>query len=240
MMSPPPDPFNVFLSPEAIAINRARQDHLGSLGLALAGKRVLEVGAGIGLHTPFFLTRGCGVLVTDGNAENVREIRRRLPAVQTETIDLESEEDLSRFGEFDLVYCYGLLYHLSDPERALRSLAKVCRQQILLETIVALGRFAEVHRIRDFASNNNQAVSGIGCRPTRLWLLEKLTEIFGYGYVSRTQPDYPDFQTDWALPDTRLGYRAVFVGSKDPLQNGELLTTLPIMQPRSVVLSSTA
>jgi hypothetical protein len=46
------DPFAVFLTPEASAINMARQTHLASLGLDLARKRVLEVGAGIGLHTP--------------------------------------------------------------------------------------------------------------------------------------------------------------------------------------------
>src|SRR5882762_4963062 len=73
------DPFAVFLTPEASAINAARQAHLASLGLELEHKQVLEVGAGIGLHTPFFLERGCKVLVTDGNPENVGEIRRRLP-----------------------------------------------------------------------------------------------------------------------------------------------------------------
>ena len=60
------DPFAVFLAPTALAINQARQSHLASLGLDLANKRVLEVGAGIGLHTPFFRERGCEVTVTDG------------------------------------------------------------------------------------------------------------------------------------------------------------------------------
>ena len=40
------DPFAVFLAPAAHAINQARQVHLGSLGLELANKRVLEVGIG--------------------------------------------------------------------------------------------------------------------------------------------------------------------------------------------------
>ena len=102
-------PFSVFLAPYAHAINHARQSHLGSLGLDLKGKKVLEVGAGIGLHTPFFLERGCDVTVTDGRAENVAEIARRLPGVKTAVVDLERDEPIV-LGRFDVIYCYGLLY----------------------------------------------------------------------------------------------------------------------------------
>lgn len=227
-------PFDVFLSPEAHAINRARQEHLASLGLDLAGKRVLEVGAGIGLHTPFFMERGCEVVITDGNVQNVGEIGRRLPKMRVVCVDLEEERDLHYLGEFDFVYCYGLLYHLSEPEQAIAQLAQVCTGQLLLETIVSLGRYPEVYRIRDFVANN-QATSGIGCRPTRLWVIETLRKHFGHGYITRSQPDFPDFQTNWELPETRLGYRAVFVGSKTQLQNPELLAEVPQQQARHSV-----
>ena len=46
------------------SIRRLRRENLAGLT-----GRVLEVGAGIGLHTPFFLERGCEVTVTDGRAE---------------------------------------------------------------------------------------------------------------------------------------------------------------------------
>ena len=45
--------------------NARRQEHLASLQLDLAGKRVLEVGAGIGDHTTFFLDRECTVVATE-------------------------------------------------------------------------------------------------------------------------------------------------------------------------------
>src|SRR5262249_44836622 len=152
------NPFAVLLTPEAIAINTARQAHLASLGLDLTRKQVLEVGAGIGLHTPFLLERGCEVLVTDGNAENVGEIRRRLPSVPSTLLDLEQDGPIDQLGVFDIIYCYGLLYHLHNPETVIAKLASVCRGQLLLETVVGLGRYPEVQLIRDFASNN-QAVS---------------------------------------------------------------------------------
>src|SRR5262245_51302976 len=100
------NPYSVFLTSEAAAINEARQEHLASLGLSLSDKRVLEVGAGIGLHTQFFRSRGCDVLVTDGNPQNVEEIRRRLPGVEAAVLDLEDSESLKRTGKFDIVFCY--------------------------------------------------------------------------------------------------------------------------------------
>jgi hypothetical protein len=45
--------FSVFLEPEALRINRARQQYLSSVGLDLHAKRVFEIGAGIVLHTAF-------------------------------------------------------------------------------------------------------------------------------------------------------------------------------------------
>src|SRR5216684_2962091 len=51
---PRPDRFQVFLDDRAHSINRARLEHLESLQLDLTRKRVLEVGAGIGLLTEWF------------------------------------------------------------------------------------------------------------------------------------------------------------------------------------------
>lgn len=226
------DPFGVFLTPAAFAINKARQDHLASLELDLAGKRVLEVGAGIGLHSGFFESIGCEILSTDGNAENVAEMRRRYPRRQVAVLDLEDRfpPDL---GSFDVVYCYGVLYHLADPANALNEMRRVCTGKILLETAVALGKYPECHLLQDPPSHN-QAVRGLGCRPTRAWVLKVLRETFGFSYTTATQPDYPDFQTDWRVVETRMLYRAIFVGSTSPLDHARLTSTLPEVQPRVV------
>jgi len=224
-------PFDHLVNPDALHINRAEQEHLASLGLSLDSKRVLEVGAGIGLHTPFFLARGCTLTVTDGNLDNVAEARRRLPSVDVRFLDLEQTDDLAEFGCFDLVYCYGLLHYLRNPDEALRKLASVCDGQILLETCVALGEQSELHLIRD-VSSNNQAVSRFGCRPTRRWVMDALRRHFGHAYLTCTQPDHPDFQTDWGLVKTRLVYRAVFVGSKTALSLTSLTQDVPRIQPR--------
>ena len=58
--------------------------HLASLGLSLEGRRVLEVGAGVGHLSGFFLERGCDLVVTEGRPENVAELRRRFPNIEAE------------------------------------------------------------------------------------------------------------------------------------------------------------
>lgn len=222
------DPFEVFLAPAAHAINRARQAHLGGLGLDLANKRVLEVGAGIGLHTPFFLERGCEVTVTDGRAENVAEIGRRLPSVRSAVVDLELDRPIE-LGRFDLVYCYGLLYHLANPERALGRLADACGGQLLLETAVSPSTHDELLLVRD-PDAFNQAVSGIGCRPTRLWVLNRLKSLLGWGYIPRTQPDHVDFPTDWIHTPIQTMHRSIFIGSRIPLSLPTLADSVPATQ----------
>ena len=60
--------------------NRRRQEHLATLGLPIEGRSVLEVGAGVGDHTEFFLDRGCAVTCTDARQGLVDHMRERYPS----------------------------------------------------------------------------------------------------------------------------------------------------------------
>ena len=108
-----------FLEADALAINKARMDHLASLNLPIEGRSVLEVGAGIGLLSGFFEERGCTVLSTDARPENVAEIKRRNPRRDVAMLDLEQPAQVAALGKFDIAFCYGTLYHLASPEPAL-------------------------------------------------------------------------------------------------------------------------
>jgi FkbM family methyltransferase len=218
--------FTVFRESEALRINRARQEHLASLGLDLHAKRVLEVGAGIGLHTPFFEERGCDVLSTDGNPINVAEMLRLYPHRKLGVLDLDRVVDLADLGSFDIVYCYGTLYHLRDPDGALARLASVCTGQILVETLVVPGSYPEFHRVVEPRSAN-QGIRGIGTRPTRSWVMSALRRHFGHAYAVLDQPDFPDFVTDWQMIDHDGNLRGIFVGSKYALRSPALTAVPP-------------
>lgn len=214
-----------FLEADALTINKARMDHLASLNLPIEGKSVLEVGAGIGLLTGFFEGRGCQVLSTDARADNVAENKKRHPSRRVATLDLERPQDIARAGRFDIVFCYGTLYHLAAPEPALRALSEVS-DMILLETCLSRGtddanvNVGEEHTM-------NQAYSGVGSRPTRAWVVNRLRLLWGHGYISLTQPRHPDFPLDWTAPPERENTRAIFVGTRNALENPILSEEVP-------------
>lgn len=224
------DQFQVFFSEGADSINTARLNHLASLGLDLIGKQVLEVGGGVGRLTGFFEARQCSVLFTDGRQDNVDQVRSQFPHRRTEVVDLETATDLADLGKFDVVFCYGTLYHLQNPEQALRSLAPCCRELFLLETCVTPGEDLAIHLIPEDPNNPNQAVSGTGCRPTRPWVMATLRQYFDYVYVTTHQPAHADFDLDWHAGSEKKLHRAVFVASRHPLDLPTLSAVLPDRQ----------
>lgn len=222
--------FSVFQNKEALDMNKARLDHLATLNLDLTGKSVLEVGAGVGFLTNFFEVRGCNVLSTDSRKGNVMEIKRRHPQRNVRVLNLEKESDFKNLGVYDIVFCYGTLYHVKDPEKALRLLSVACREIIIIETGVTSGNQIHINQITERGNVANQASSWTGCRPTRPYVMNMLKKYFGYAYVSKHQPDHPDFELHWDIAKEGRLLRAIFVGSKKPLNNVKLLDYLPNTQ----------
>jgi hypothetical protein len=205
-------------------------DHLASLGLDLSGKRVIEVGAGIGLLGAFFEARGCRLLSTEGRADNLAEMQRRFPQREVKQVDLDRDSDLSALGRFDAAFCYGTLYHLARPQQALAALAGVS-DLLLLETCLTPGAHSDVHLVREGPSHN-QALAGVGCRPTRPWIMDTLRSLWGHAYTTVDQPNHPDFETDWLVPYKHGNHRAVFVASRTPLRLPKLIESPPDRQRR--------
>jgi SAM-dependent methyltransferase len=222
-----------FSSPAYQQNNISRLQHLESLGLDLARKNVLELGAGIGDHTLFYLFRNCRVQAVEGRAKLAKKLSERL-GIKAEIIDFDLEpERLEKLGRFDFVHCYGLLYHLSDPARFLSSVSRV-GECLLLETCVSYGEGLRLNRCPEPDSVLSQALHGEGCRPTREWVFEELKRSYPYVYATRTQPRHPEFPIDWAetaVGETQL-QRAVFVASHSPISNPNLVTDLPYEQAR--------
>lgn len=219
--------YDCFLYPDALALNEARLEHLASLNLPIDNRRVLEVGAGIGLHSQFFLDRGCEVMITDGAPANMPEIRKRHPRSANRLLDLELVKSVKDLGDFDVVYCYGLLYHMSDPESVLQKLSEVCKEILLLELICDPSPQTVVNYVRD-PGGLNQSTIGRGCRPSRSWILQTLRACFEHAYISKTQPDHQEFPSSWTQP-SHGNTRAIFVASRQAIEN-DLLLTEPLQQ----------
>lgn len=219
-----------FRTPWYLEHNRKRQEHLASLGLDLGGRSVLEVGAGVGDHTDFWLERGCRVLVTEPREDNLAALRARFPGLEIRRLDLDRPDGFDPARRFEIVYCYGTLYHLGRPAEALRFLSGLCEGMLLLETCVRPGAGEVVDRHEEPAAWPSQSVSGAGSRPTRGWIRARLAEQFAHVYLPVTQPDHPEFPLDWTSLRPEDVARAVFVASRAPLDNPLLVEAIPDRQ----------
>ncbi len=132
---------------------------------------------------------------------------------------------LARFGTFDVVFCYGLLYHLENPVAGIRNLAAVTKDLLLLESVVLDHPLPLVRLEDEPRETTNQAVGGIGCRPSPAFITMALNG-FEFVYAPLEPPAYPDFQFSWKgnLESARENHllRCIFVGTRTPLENPRL------------------
>ncbi len=192
----------------------------------------MEVGAGVGDLTDFFIKKNCAVLATEARAANVTEYSKRHPQYRIEIADLDVPNSHDKFGTFDIVFCYGVLYHLSNPAQAIKDMTNVCKKIMLLETCVSYIDNGQLNPVNEHTEWADQSVHGIGCRPARNWVLAELKKYMAHVYITATQPNFPeDFPIIWPSKPKGLGLaRSIFVGSRDPINNPLLLTTLPAVQ----------
>jgi ubiquinone/menaquinone biosynthesis C-methylase UbiE len=228
------EPAEVFWSTHYTRHNQRRQEHLASLGLALSGQTVLEVGAAIGDHTSFFLDRDSTVVVTEAQEQNLALLRARYPELDVRRLDLN--EPPREAIEVDIVYCYGTLYHLERPAEAIAWMARCATRLLLLETCVAAGEDDRLYPFDEQPGAPENAASGRGCRPTRGWVRRELAAHFSHVYVPLTQPAHEEFPLDWSrseLTGQQL-IRGVFIASRQAIASPLLSESLPTRQVREV------
>ena len=107
------------LSPEynraCYALRRQVLDRaLDQAGFDPRGRRVLDVGCGVGFFTAYYLGRGAVVTGIDIAPTSIERLRQRLPAARFILGDV-SETPLDE--RYDLVNAFDVLYHIVDDGR---------------------------------------------------------------------------------------------------------------------------
>jgi SAM-dependent methyltransferase len=226
-------PEAAFLSPHYMRHNARRLEHLASLRLPLHRRSVIEYGAGVGDHTAFYLDRGCEVLATDVRPENLALLQRRLgdhrarDRVRTAVIDVDHPFEPP--GTFDVVHCYGLVYHLANPAEALARMAESCAELFLLETKTDPGEGVAAQSGEENRAEVYHSFSGRNFRPTRLWLAAELRRHFAHVYFPRTTPSHEEFPAAWSdLSGVVDGWpRTIMIASRKPLDSDQLSADPP-------------
>lgn len=227
------DPW-IFDHPRYGEINRVREPIVRRIAPVLAAfnsrkPTAIDVACGVGYYSKVLDSLGFAVLGVDARKENVEEARRRYPELRFEIFDAE-DSHLSKLGTFDLVFCFGLLYHLENPFRTIRSLSAMSSNTVMVEGI-CYPSWEPVMVLMDEYESVDQGLNRVAFYPSEICLVKMLLRGgFSDCYLPRQMPEHEEYKRDF------LGFRkrTLLVASKVQITS-DLLTPwpepVPMMNP---------
>jgi 2-polyprenyl-3-methyl-5-hydroxy-6-metoxy-1,4-benzoquinol methylase len=107
--------------------------------------RIVDLGCNEGLYACEFGLRGASVVGIDGRRAHIEKARFARDALalggKVELVEADVRQlSRERYGGFDVVFCWGLLYHLDTPDsfRLAQQMRAVCDGVLVLDTHIAL------------------------------------------------------------------------------------------------------
>jgi len=220
----------VFDMPHSLRFTEARQfflrQVLPDLIKQLALKSALDVGCGVGYFSAFLRDMGFRVVALDGRRENIEEAQKRFPDIEFYHLNIE-EPSVQRLGSFDLVLCFGLLYHLENPFAAMRNLHALTNKLLLIESMCVPANEPILY-LRDEGQSQDQSLNFVAFYPSES-CLSKMCYRAGFPFVYRFNqlPLHEDFKTTLL----RKRARTMLAASKVPLNSSFLI---PVPEPHSI------
>jgi SAM-dependent methyltransferase len=160
---------------------------------ALDLSNALDAGCGVGFFSQTLEECGLNACGFDGRAENVDEARNRFPQIPFAQGNIE-DQTILELGRFDLVVCFGLLYHLENPLRAIRNLRGLTEKCLLLESMCVPEEKSSL-LLREEPEQGDQSLTSKACYPTEGSMVKMLYRA-GFAAVYRVArlPDHDDFR----------------------------------------------
>lgn len=95
----------------------------------LIGKRVLEVGCGLGSHTQLLAEAGCEITAIDITKRAVNLTKRRLTlrALSADVRQMDAEHMNFADAEFDFVWSWGVIHHSAHTDQIIREVSRVLK-----------------------------------------------------------------------------------------------------------------
>jgi len=191
---------------------------LGPLKEPMQLASALDLGCGIGYFSKFLADLGFNVVAIDGRTENASEGQKRYPQVKFLSRDAE-DPALPELGAFDLVLCVGLLYHLENPFRVIRSLHSLTKKVLIVEAMCAPGKEPALHLV-DEERGEDQGLHYVAFYPTEACLVKMMYRAgFPHVYGFCTLPDHYLFHASF----WRRQERTMLVASKEALKTSNLV-----------------
>jgi len=190
---------------------------LREVGAPLGLRAAIDVGCSLGYFCGVLRSLGLDVTGVEGRSENAEEAKRRNPGIIFHTLSVEDPR-VCGLGSYDLVFCFGLLYHLENPFLAIRHLHAMTRRLLLVEAVVFPGE-APVLGLVDESDKEDQGLNHVALYPTEACLVRMLYRT-GFSFVYRFSPlpSHPGYRVRGGLPRVRTMLAASF----EPLASSAL------------------
>ena len=176
-------------------------------------RSALDAGCGVGAFSHFLAELGLEVTAFDRRSENVAEAQRRHQNICFVQGDIE-DPIIRELGPFDLVLCFGLLYHLENPFSAIRNLYALTAKMLIIESMTTPDSFPMASLVDEVCSED-QSANYIAYVPSQPGLAKMLYRAgFPYVYISNVLPDHDNFRET-------LHYhrkRSIMLATKTPLE----------------------
>ena len=180
-------------------------------------KTALDLGCGVGHYSALLSEFGFEVLGADGREENVLEARGRYPHLNFQVADAQ-DRALSNLGQFDFVFCFGLLYHLENPFETIRSISKMTRKIAAIEGIVYPSPEPAMVLL-DENTGDDQGLNYVAYYPSETCLVKMLCKS---GLTECYLPaEFPD-HTEYHPGKNGFRRRSVFFASSSRIENSVL------------------
>jgi FkbM family methyltransferase len=210
-------------------ISARREEFLGRLlkdiKRFLGNTTALDAGCGIGHFAQYLLAQGFDVSAFDGREQNVLEARQRAPHIQFYVQNVENP-NLTKLGMFELVVCFGLLYHVENPFLAVRNLYSITRNTLIIETMVAPHSNPAAVMINEIPTED-QALNFVALIPSEISLINMLYQAgFQKVYQCVELPKHEEFEETSQYKRRRT----ILVAAKIPLSSPLLREASPVHQ----------
>jgi SAM-dependent methyltransferase len=171
-----------------ILLRKCLNEWKAQLGLETAW----DIGCGLGSFSTMLMELGFKTRALDGREDNAAEAGRRNPGLHVCVADVE-DPALAELGASDLVICFGLLYHLENPFRAIRSLRQLTGKILVIESVCTEDKDPKL-LLLDENPNEDQGLRYVAFYPsesclTKMLYLAGFPRVYGFTAL----PDHPDF-----------------------------------------------